>query len=137
MVSAPRNLEREIDDHAATCAVFRSTFVLLEVVHPPAYLWCMIDTLRFARHMTSAGLVREHAEAIAEGLAEEVREHYPSKSDLDRGLGEIRLEMQEFRTEMHKELGAMQREMRELAWKFAGLLVAQGAGIVALIKLFP
>ncbi len=40
------------------------------------------------------------------------------------------MDIAELRTEFHRELGAM-------IWKVAALLLAQGASIVALLKLLP
>jgi hypothetical protein len=89
----------------------------------------MIDTLRFARRMEQdGGLSREASIAIAEGLAEEIRDPQSvalrvTKADLDGAINSLRVELH--------------REMRDLAWKMAGMLLAQGAGIVALVKLLP
>jgi predicted nucleic acid-binding Zn-ribbon protein len=53
----------------------------------------------------------------------------------------LRIEMQsegnKLRAELHKEIAAMRGDMGNLAWKVAGLLVAQAAVIIALIRLLP
>ena len=57
---------------------------------------------------------------------------------------EIREVEQRLRAELHKEIGgvrgeigAVRGEIGDMAWKVAGLLLAQGAAIVTLIKLLP
>jgi chromosome segregation ATPase len=53
----------------------------------------------------------------------------------------LRIEMQsegnKLRAELHKEIAAVRGDMGNLAWKVAGLLVAQAALIIALIRLLP
>jgi predicted nucleic acid-binding Zn-ribbon protein len=53
----------------------------------------------------------------------------------------LRIEMQsegnKLRAELHKEIAAVRGDMGNLAWKVAGLLVAQAAVIIALIRLLP
>ena len=51
--------------------------------------------------------------------------------------GEIREVEQRLRAELHKEIGGVRGEMGALAWKMTGLLLAQTAALVALIKLLP
>jgi hypothetical protein len=55
--------------------------------------------------------------------------------------GRLRIEMQsegnKLRAELHKEIAALRGDMGNLAWKVAGLLVAQAAVIIALIRLLP
>ena len=50
---------------------------------------------------------------------------------------EIQSEGNKLRTELHKEIAALRGDMGNLAWKVAGLLVAQAAVIIALIRLLP
>ena len=54
-----------------------------------------------------------------------------------RLLAELHKEISAVRGELHKEIGAVRSEIGALSWKMAGLLVAQAAAIVALIKLLP
>ena len=59
-----------------------------------------------------------------------------------RGLPEtvglrIRREWDKLRAELHKEIAALRGDMGNLAWKVAGLLVAQAAVIIALLRLLP
>jgi chromosome segregation ATPase len=50
---------------------------------------------------------------------------------------EIQSESNKLRAELHKEIAALRSDMDNLAWKVAGLLVAQAAVIIALIRLLP
>ena len=50
---------------------------------------------------------------------------------------EIQSEGNKLRAELHKEIAAVRGDMGNLAWKVAGLLVAQAAVIIALIRLLP
>jgi hypothetical protein len=50
---------------------------------------------------------------------------------------EIQSEGNKLRTELHREIAAVRGDMGNLAWKLAGLLVAQAAVIVALLRLLP
>jgi len=74
------------------------------------------------------------------------------RTEMQHEIGTLRMEIQEvearlrsevhaegnkLRAELHKEIAAVRRDMGNLAWKMAGLLVAQAAVIVALIKLLP
>jgi hypothetical protein len=43
----------------------------------------MIDTLKLARRLGTAGMPQSQAEALAEGLGSELREPVASKADLD------------------------------------------------------
>jgi hypothetical protein len=50
---------------------------------------------------------------------------------------EVQSEGNKLRAELHKEIAAVRSDMGNLAWKVAGLLVAQAAVIIALIRLLP
>jgi chromosome segregation ATPase len=50
---------------------------------------------------------------------------------------EIQSEGNKLRAELHREIAAVRTDMGNLAWKVAGLLVAQAAVIIALIRLLP
>lgn len=50
---------------------------------------------------------------------------------------EIQSESNKLRAELHKEIATLRSDMGNLAWKVAGLLVAQAAVIIALIRLLP
>jgi hypothetical protein len=50
---------------------------------------------------------------------------------------EVQSEGNKLRAELHKEIATVRGDMGNLAWKVAGLLVAQAAVIIALIRLLP
>jgi hypothetical protein len=50
---------------------------------------------------------------------------------------EVQSEGNKLRAVLHKEIAALRSDMGNLAWKVAGLLVAQAAVIIALIRLLP
>ncbi|HSA82161.1 MAG TPA: hypothetical protein VLE23_15195 [Geminicoccaceae bacterium] len=63
------------------------------------------------------------------------------RTEMHEMEGRLRIEMQsegnKLRAELHKEIAALRGGMGNLAWKVAGLLVAQAAVIIALIRLLP
>lgn len=62
-----------------------------------------IDTLKFVRKLTEAGVERQAAEAIAEGLAEADTSTLATKQD----LAEIRRDMAEFKADLFRHLWIM------------------------------
>ena len=63
------------------------------------------------------------------------------RTEMHEMEGRLRLEMQsegnKLGAELHKEIAAVRGDMGNLAWKVAGLLVAQAAVIIALLRLLP
>jgi hypothetical protein len=48
------------------------------------------------------------------------------------------LEMeQRIRADLHQQIAALRRDMTCLAWRMAGMLIAQTAVLVALLRLLP
>lgn len=92
----------------------------------------MIDTLALAERLEreygdDPERARRHARILGDMLeAGDVA----TKQDIQELRAELREVEQRLRAELHKEVGA-------IAWKMAGLLLVQGAAIVALIKLLP
>ena len=124
-----------------------------------------IDTLALAERLEreygdDPERARRHARILGDMAA---ASDVATKQDLRGEIGQLRIEMQhEFgtlRTEMHemearlrievqsegnklraerpKEIATLRGDMGNLAWKVAGLLVAQAALIIALIRLLP
>ena len=100
-----------------------------------------LDTLRLARRFRDAGVPEPQAEIFADAFREQHEAGFAqlaTKADLKADIEALRISTKadlertaaELRAELHKE-------MRELAWKMAGLLLAQGAALVALLKLLP
>jgi hypothetical protein len=88
------------------------------------------DTLEFAERLKADGFTEQQARAATEAFAKATGQELATKTDLDALRREIKVDMDGLRVEIC-------REMRELAWKMGGLLLAQGAAIVALVKLLP
>lgn len=63
-----------------------------------------MDTLRFVRKLTEAGMDRRQAEAIVEGLAEADISELATKADLDTGLAGLRVEMREIKAEIFRAM---------------------------------
>ena len=78
-----------------------------------------IDTLKFARRLTEAGMDRRQAEAIVEGLSEADTSDLATKADVDA----VRIEMREMKAEIFRAMLVQ-----------AGTIVAL---TVALIKVLP
>jgi ABC-type sulfate transport system substrate-binding protein len=78
-----------------------------------------IDTLKFVRKLTEAGMDRRQAEAIVDGLSEADTSELATKTD----IAELRLEMREMKAEI-----------------FGAMLIQAGTIVgltVALTKLLP
>jgi hypothetical protein len=96
----------------------------------------MIDTLALAERLEreygdDPERARRHARILGDMVA---AGDVATKQDIQELRTELRSELHEveqrLRAELHKEISS-------IAWKLAGLLLAQGAAIVALIKLLP
>jgi hypothetical protein len=61
-----------------------------------------IDTLKFVRRLTEAGMERQMAEAIVEGLAEADMSELATKADLARVEATLRTEILELKSEMFR-----------------------------------
>ena len=97
-----------------------------------------IDTLKFAKRLTEAGLPPAAAEAIVEGLNDSDLSELATKAELQSEIGTLRAEMKaEFaavRGELRTEIATLRADLYSRLW-------AMGLGIVgltvALIKLLP
>ena len=88
------------------------------------------DTLEFAERLKAGGFTEQQARAATEAFAKATIQELATKADLDNLRHATKADIDGLRVELY-------REMRELAWKMGGLLLAQGAAIVALVKLLP
>ena len=61
-----------------------------------------IDTLRFVRKLTEAGVDRQMAEAIVEGLSEADTSELATKADLGRAEAALRTDLAELKAEMFR-----------------------------------
>jgi len=89
-----------------------------------------IDTLKFVRRLTEAGMARPMAEAIADGIAEADTSELATKADLAS-----------LKAELKADIAALQfqaSENKAEVFRFMMLQVATTVGLtVALIKLLP
>jgi protein involved in temperature-dependent protein secretion len=105
----------------------------------------MIDTLDLAERLRAGGFTEQQARTAAGAFGHAPGQQFASKADIDALRLSTRADLDRFgvdlRAELQKGTGALRvelhKEMRDLAWKMAGLLLAQGGAIVALIKLIP
>ena len=114
-----------------------------------------IDTLKFAKRLTEAGLPPAAAEAIVEGLNDADFPEVATKSDIagtKSDIAEVRAELAAFKAEVKTDFsavrgefaavrGELRTEIASLRADLYGRLWAMGLGIVgltvALIKLLP
>jgi hypothetical protein len=89
-----------------------------------------MDTLKFVRKLTGAGMEPGMAEAIVEGLAEADTSELATRSDLVATKTDLRADMAVLRTEL--------AEMKAKIFRFMLLQAVAIVGLtVALIKLLP
>ena len=89
-----------------------------------------IDTLKFVRKLTDAGMERPMAEAIADGLTEADTSEFATKSD----IAALRADLAAVKSELKVDMSENKAEM----FRFMMVQVAATVGLtVALIKLLP
>ena len=89
-----------------------------------------IDTLKFVRRLTDAGMERPMAEAIVDGLADADTSELATKADLAGLKAELKADINAVRLEA--------AENKAETFRFMMLQVAATVGLtVALIKLLP
>jgi ribosomal protein L29 len=72
-----------------------------------------IDTLKFAKRLTDAGMDPRQAEALVEGLNEADTSEFATKADIGgvkADIAEVRAELAAFRTETKAEIAALRTE---------------------------
>jgi DNA-binding transcriptional MerR regulator len=84
----------------------------------------MIDTLKFANRLRSAGFSQEQAEAVAEAWADQAREDLPSRLD----LGGIEDRITRLDGKFDTKFAQLDGKLDKLSWMVGFTL----AGIVAL-----
>lgn len=85
----------------------------------------MIDTLRFANRLRSAGFSQEQAEAVAEAWADQAREDLPSRLD----LAGIEDKMTRLDGKFDTKIAQLEGKVDKLTWMVGFAL----AGILAII----
>lgn len=89
----------------------------------------IFDTLRYARHLTKAGVAPEQAEAMADAFAEEFVPKVATKSDLGNAVSELKVW---FKAKLRAEIATLEAR---LTWRLLrGTSVIVGLA-VALVRL--
>jgi hypothetical protein len=111
-----------------------------------------IDTLAFVQRLQAAGMPREQAEAIAEGIAKADTSSLSTKADFAEFRSEIKADFAEFRNDTKAEIADLRNETRVEFAKLRGemkaiqaesfrhMLLQSGiiiGAVVALMKLLP
>jgi hypothetical protein len=89
-----------------------------------------IDALGLAEDFEKAGFSRDQALGMARAIRDHASETLATKAD----LRELELRMEARFAQLEQKIAEAQTSM--IKW-FTGLMIAQGAAIVALIKLLP
>lgn len=100
-----------------------------------------IDTLKFLRKLTEAGMERGMAEAIVEGLAEADTSDLATKGDVAMLKGDLALLRADLMAELTGVEGKLRAEIADVKFDLARLMLVQTVTIVgltvALMKLLP
>jgi hypothetical protein len=89
-----------------------------------------IDALGLAEDFEKAGFSRDQAL----GMARAIRDHASETLAIKADLRELKLRMEARFAQLEQKIAEAQTSM--IKW-FTGIMIAQGAAIVALIKLLP
>ncbi|HEX3210635.1 MAG TPA: hypothetical protein VHQ91_14705 [Geminicoccaceae bacterium] len=89
-----------------------------------------IDALGLAEDFEKAGFSRDQALGMARAIRDHASETLATKAD----LRELELRMEARFAQLEQKIAEAQTSM--IKW-FTGIMIAQGAAIVALIKLLP
>lgn len=74
-----------------------------------------IDTLKFARSLSDAGMDRRQAEALVQGLSDADTSDFATKADVGEGRAEVaglRADMAELRAELKGEIAGLRVELK-------------------------
>jgi hypothetical protein len=100
-----------------------------------------IDALGLAEDFELAGFARDQAHGMARAIRDRIHETLATKEDLAREIAAVRAEIAEVRADMRAMESRLEARIHEsrasLVMWFAGMMIAQAAAIVALIKLLP
>lgn len=91
----------------------------------------VFDTHDFITKLTEAGMVKEHAIALSDGLKTLQLENVATRAD----LVDLRTEISELRTEVHTLRADMLGMKGSLLQWFTGMLLGQAALVATLVKL--
>jgi DNA-binding transcriptional MerR regulator len=91
-----------------------------------------LDTLRIAKRLRDAGFSEAQAESVTDAVREAAdSQDLVTKAQLDAALGSLKAEL---KADLKAEIADAKSEI--IKWMF-GAMLAQGALVVTLIKLFP
>jgi hypothetical protein len=93
-----------------------------------------IDALGLAEDLEHAGLSRDQAHSMARAIRDRIHETLATKRDLAREIAAARAELRAMEGRLEARIHEAKASM--VTW-LAGMLIAQAAAIVALIKLLP
>jgi hypothetical protein len=100
-----------------------------------------IDTLKFVRRLTGAGMERQMAEAIADGLAEADTSDLATKADLAALDTSLRAEIAGLRTDLAGVRAELKTDIADAKAEVFRVMMVQGVAIVGLVvtlmKLLP
>jgi hypothetical protein len=94
----------------------------------------IIDALGLAEDLELAGFSRDQAHGMARAIRDRIHETLATKEDLTREIAEVRADMRAMESRLEARIHEARASM--VMW-FAGMMIAQAAAIVALIKLLP
>jgi hypothetical protein len=101
----------------------------------------MTDTLEVVHGLEKAGFSRPQAEAITEAVEKATlgsSARLATKDDIVGVHSELKVDIAALCAELKEQIASVRAELHEigaLAWKAAGLLLAQAAFILAVLKL--
>jgi hypothetical protein len=93
-----------------------------------------IDALGLAEDLEGAGFPRDQAHRMARAIRDRIHETLATKDDLAREIAEVRADMRAMESRLEGRIHEAKASM--VMW-FAGMMIAQAAAIVALVKLLP
>jgi hypothetical protein len=100
-----------------------------------------IDTLKYARRLTDAGMDPRHAEAIVLGLSEADTSELATKTDVGAVKSELKSDIAELKSDIAAVKAELKSDIAALKAEMFRFMYLQAAGIVgltvALIKLLP
>ena len=100
-----------------------------------------IDTLKFVRRLTEAGMARPVAEAIADGLWEADASELATKADLAALEAATRADLASLKAEIKADINAVRLEASDNKAEMFRFMMLQAVAIVgltvALMKLLP
>lgn len=114
------------------------------------------DTHKFVKRMTEAGMSEATAEALADEHLRLIQGELATKRDLEEFRAATKHDIEEFRAATKRDLAELDKDLRHaiaqveaglrleieqcksglIRW-MAGLLIAQGGVIIAILRLFP